>query len=122
MPIINLSRSQYFPPPGWRGFGPRYGWTRADLTANMAGYSVQRTNNPPPPAPKLDIILLHGDRNVTFPMAGYLKRDLGNTFTHIDIHHLLWEINALPDGKQKSQALGLLHPLPLKRYINRQTR
>lgn len=122
MPTINLNHSRYFPPPGWRGFHPRHAWTRANLCANMAGYSVQRTDDPPPPTPKLDIILFHGDRNATVPIGRQLARDLGNTFTHIDINQLLWEINALPDRKQKSQALGLLHPLSLKRYINRETK
>lgn len=120
MPIINLNRSRFFA-PGWRGVHPRFAWKTADLTKNMAGYSVQRTDDPPSPAPKLDIILLHGDNNATTSIGRRLAQDLGQGYIHLDVYQLLWEVNALPDGKHKAQALGLLHPLPLKRYIDRES-
>ncbi|KAF2168762.1 hypothetical protein M409DRAFT_20779 [Zasmidium cellare ATCC 36951] len=124
MPTLNLTRSRYFPQarPGWIGTHPREAWPTADLYSNMRGFSVDRTDEPPPPPPKLDIILLTGNCHDALPLGHQLARDLGQGFIHLDL--LLWlrNVDAMDEGEAKSRALGLLHPLTLRRFVERKTR
>ncbi|KAK4499774.1 hypothetical protein PRZ48_007960 [Zasmidium cellare] len=88
----------------------------------MSGFNVARTDDPPPPPPSLDIILLTGSYAEAFPIGRQLAHDLGQGYLHLDIRAWLETIHAMPHGKHKSEALGLLHPLALKRYLEGKAR